>query len=109
MLRRLAGETWKWAARKCGSPYTDRQALSMVRQQVMEALRDEDGATILRAIIARMDRDSSPRRIPEWARLQGSDERAERHNDAKRIERSARRRLRSISEIAAGYVEQLRP
>src|SRR5947209_1029920 len=89
-LRREAVDVWVAAAQRMGNPYTDRWARSVVRDQVMSALRDEDGATILRAITTRMDRESSPRRIPEWARLQGSDERAAAHTARMMSERDER-------------------
>ena len=67
---KLAEEVWLETAPKVGSPYTDRLALRTVHHQAIAALRWADERQILAAIRRRMDGKSSPRRIPEWARLE---------------------------------------
>jgi hypothetical protein len=70
-----AERVWHEAARGSGNPYTDRPALRAVHDQAIEAARFADEQLVLAAIRERMDEKSSPRRIPEWARLAESDRR----------------------------------
>lgn len=88
-LVREARTVWERAARSVGNPYVDNSALLLVGRQVIEATRCEDGLVILAAIRERIDPKSSPRRIPEWARLHGSELREREHNERKRAEKEA--------------------
>lgn len=83
-LMREARQVWEETARKVGNPYVDSRALMTVGQQAVEATQWEDGLVILAAIREHMDPKSSPRRIPEWARLTGSDKREREHLERKR-------------------------
>jgi hypothetical protein len=87
LFARAAREAWLASARKCGSPYTDSVALRIAEQQAVESLRWATEAQILAAIPRRMDHESTPRRIPEWARLQAADDSERDHQDRKRAER----------------------
>lgn len=70
---REAERIWLEVAEKCGSPYTDRAALRQVHDQAISATRWATEAQVLSAIRRRMDIKSSPRRLPEWARLVAAD------------------------------------
>lgn len=84
--KEVAG-VWASVADQRGSPYTDSAALKMVREQVVAALRWATEAQVVAAIRARLERDSSPRRIPEWARERAADEREEAERQRKMRER----------------------
>lgn len=90
-LRQLASEAyslWRELAVARANPYSDHSACLLAGRMAVDATLWEDGLVILEAIRSRMDEKSSPRRIPEWARLHGSDKRHNEHK-ARRLEERA--------------------
>ena len=91
--RKLASEAyalWRELAVKLANPYSDHTAGLLAGRMAVDAMLWEDGLVILAAIKARMDEKSSPRRIPEWARLQGADQRYKQHKALKDAEKAER-------------------
>jgi hypothetical protein len=86
LFGRDAERTWLEAAEKVGSPYTDRAALRQVHEQAINATRWATEAQVLSAIRRRLDIKSSPRRIPEWARLEAGDDAQREHVASVRAE-----------------------
>jgi len=91
LFGRDAEKVWTETAERVGSPYTDRAALRTVHEQAISATRWASETQVLAAIRRRMDSKSSPRRIPEWARLEAGDELQREH--------AARLRREPLDEI----------
>lgn len=88
--RQLASEAyhlWRELAEKRGNPYSDHEYGLRAGRLAVDATRWEDGLVILEAIRKHMDEKSSPIRIPEWARLEGSDRREAARNEERQRER----------------------
>lgn len=71
---KIAENAWLERTAIVGSPYTDRSALRNVHHQAVAALQWASEAQILAAIRNRLDAKSTPRRIPEWSRLEAANE-----------------------------------
>lgn len=78
-----AYKLWRDLAAERANPYGDHSGCLLAGRMAVDATRWEDGLVILAAIRANMDGKSSPRRIPEWARLHGSKQRSDAHDRVK--------------------------
>jgi hypothetical protein len=90
--RELASQAyalWRDLAVERGNAYGDHRMCLFAGRQAVEATRWEDGLVVLAAIRQRMDRESSPRWIPEWARELGGQRRRLEHEISMRAERDA--------------------
>jgi hypothetical protein len=107
---REAERVWLETAEKRGSSYTDRAALRIVHELAIKATRWASEAQVLAAIRRRLDVKSTPRRIPEWARLEQGDD-AQREHAARAAERPADEiiepRSRELRPIGAGVARVL--
>lgn len=83
-----AEAVWLAAAEKCNNPYTDRPSKRGVHDQAIAATRWASETQVLHAIAQRMDYESSPRRIPEWARQQAADDDLREHEARLAAERA---------------------
>lgn len=104
--RALASEAyalWGQLARERSNPYGDHTGCLLAGRMAVDATRWEDGLVILAAIRERMDEKSSPRWIPEWARIAGAGKREEDHHTRLRAAREAEADLDpEVARVIAG-------
>jgi hypothetical protein len=105
-----AEKVWEKTARERGNPYVDRAALRRVHQQAIEATLWASETQVLAAIMRRLDHESSPVRIPEWARLESADVSEAEHNARKAAEKAERNTVVEHQGVRwLGHVPNLGP
>jgi len=103
-----AERVWLQVTAKVGSPYTDRAALRIVHEHALAATRWATETQILTAIRRHMDAKSSPRRIPEWARLEVGEAEEREHRDREMAERAATDARLRDEPVDPAVLEQLK-
>jgi hypothetical protein len=95
-VRALASEAyhlWRELAADIANPYSDHTSGLLAGRMAVDASKWEDGLVILDSIRVHMNPKSSPRRIPEWARLHGADQRGKQHDRRILEERAAAQQI----------------
>lgn len=90
---KAAEEAWQLAASKVGNDYVTRPHIRQVHDHAIRSLQWATEKQILHAISTRLERDSAPIRIPEWARLEAADDSEREHTARKMAEREERRTI----------------